>query len=184
MKIGNVEIKRTYRPTRIICDVVSLAALVVVTVVAGDLFSKIIYFLGFLGRLSILLFPAVGIGLCVLYVIFTFKSLKFKRYKITKQNAQKVYDWWAFSLALAKIPLLLALIEGEFMFRSWAYSGKMTFSVWILLYVILTLIIMRLADHRIKSMTAVKVQESGGSAVKVKVKVVDDDDNKRGGGAR
>lgn len=177
MKIGNCEIKRTYRPARIICDVVSFAALMVVIAIAVNLFAEIRFFLGDLVRASILLFPAVGVGLCAAYVILTFRSLGFKRYKITKQNAQDVYDWWAFSLALVKIPLLLALLEGEFMFRSWAYTGERSFSIWIVLYVLLAFIIIRLAAHRIKALTAVKKVENDNSAVKVKVRVDDDNDD-------
>lgn len=175
MKIGDIEIKRTYRPTRIVCDVVSLAALVVIVKNACDLLVTR-KFLGFVGVLP-LLFPAIGIGLCAAYALLTFRSRKFRRYKITKINAQSVYERWAFSLALAKVPLLIALFEGEYMFLYWAATGRSKFSVMILVYVLLSVIIIRLMMHRIRSLTALrKVQKDDDKVVKVRAKVDDDDD--------
>lgn len=174
MKIGNVEIRRTYRPARIVCDVVTLAALVVVTKNAADLLMQTKNFLGFVGALP-LLFPAAGIGMCAAYIILTFKSLKFKRYKITKQNAQNVYDWWAFSLSLVKVPLLLAMFEGEYQFLYWAVTGKSRFGIALLLYILLAVIIIRLMIHRIRSLTVVKKVQKDESTVKVKARTADED---------
>ncbi len=173
MKIGDIEIKRTYRPTRIVCDAASLAALVVIVKNGLDLLITR-KFLGFAGVLP-LLFPAVGIGLCVAYVLLTFRSRKFKRYKITKLNAQSVYERWAFSLALAKVPLLIALFEGEYMFLYWAATGQSKFSVMIPVYVLLSVIIIRLMMHRIKSLTAFKKVQKDDKVVKVRAKIDDDD---------
>ena len=176
-KIGNIEIKRTYRPTRIVCDVVSLAMLVVIIINTLDLmkFAKIAAGIGILP----LLFPLAGFGMCAAYIRLTFRSLKFGKYKITKQNAQSVYDWWAFSLSLIKVPLLFALFDGEYMYLGWAESGQMSFSFLILAYLLIAIIIIRLMSHRFKALTAVKKTENDKGAVKVKAKVVDDEnDNK------
>ena len=176
-KIGGVEIKRTYRPTRIVCDIVSLALLVVIIVNTLDLmrFSKIAAGIGILP----LLFPLAGFGMCAAYILLTFRSFKFNKYKITKQNAQSVYDWWAFSLSLVKVPLLLALFDGEYMYLGWAESGKTRFSVFIFLYLILALIIIRLMKYRFKALTAVKKTAKDNSAVKVKARLADDDKDKQ-----
>lgn len=177
-KLGGVEIKRTYRPTRIVCDIISLALLVVIIKITIDL-MKLSRFVAGIGILP-LLFPIAGFGMCAAYVFLTFKSLKFNKYKITKQNAQRVYDWWAFSLSLVKVPLLLALFEGEYMYRVWAYDiANSRFSIWVLLYPLLAVIIMRLSAHRIKALTAVKKTEKDSSAVKVKAKLADDKQEKK-----
>lgn len=172
--IGGVEIKRSYRPTRMICDIVSLLPLVMIIKITIDLMklSGIAEGIGILP----LLFPIAGISLCAVYVFLTFKSLKFGKYKITKLNAQRVYDWWAFSLSLVKVPLLFALFEGEYMYRVWAYDIKNSgFSLWILVYLFLAVIIMRFSAHRIKSLTAAKKPAKDSGAVKVKARLADDD---------
>ena len=175
-KINNIEIKRTYRPTRIVCDVVSLAMLVVIIINTLDLmkFSKIAAGIGILP----LLFPLAGFGMCAVYILLTFRSLKFGKYKITKQNAQSVYDWWAFSLSLIKVPLLFALFDGEYMYLGWAESGKMSFSFLIFAYLLIALIIIRLMSHRFKALTAVKKSSNNEDTVKVKAKLADDKQEK------
>lgn len=176
-KIGGVEIRRTYRPARIICDVVSLAVLVVIVMIAYNLITAPERFEDGVWIMP-LLFPAAGIGLCAAYVVLTFKSLKFKRYKITGENAQSVYDWWAFLLSLAKVPLLLALFEGEYQIRDLVMTGEMRFGIAFLLYLLLTVIIIRLMTHRIKALTAVKKARKDESTVKVKARIADDNDDK------
>lgn len=175
-KIGGIEIKRTYRPTRIVCDVVSLAMLVVIIINTLDLmrFSRFAAGIGILP----LLFPLAGFGMCAAYIILTFRSLKFGKYKITKQNAQSVYDWWTFSLSLVKVPLLFALFDGEYMYLGWAEHGRTKFSFLIFVYLVLALIIIRLTRHRLKSLTAVKKSAKDNSAVKVRAKVIDDKQEK------
>ena len=172
-KIGGVEIKHTYRPTRIVCDAVTVALLAVLIKITLDLmkYSNIVEGVGKLPWL----FPLAGFGMCAAYVFLTFKSLNFKRYKITPENAQPVYDWWAFSLSLVKVPLLFAMSEAEYMYLVWVSDIRnSSFSVWILVYLLLALIILRLSAHRIKSLTAVKKVEKDENAVRVKAKIADD----------
>ena len=177
-KIGGVEIKRTYRPTRIVCDVVTLTLLIVLIKITIDL-MKYSSFVEGVGILP-LLFPIVGFGMCAAYVLLTFRSLKFGKYKITKQNAQRVYDWWAFSLSLVKVPLLFAMSEGEYMYYVWVSDIRnSSFSIWILLYLLLAVIIMRLSAHRIKALTAVKKSAKDNNAVKVRARLADDDNVKQ-----
>ena len=176
-KINDIEIKRTYRPTRIVCDIVSLAMLVVIVVNTLDLMR----FSTFAAGIGILpwLFPLAGFGMCAAYVFLTFKSLKFGKYKITKQNAQSVYEWWAFSLSLVKVPLLFALFEGEYMYLSWAEHGKTSFSFLIFAYLLLALIIIRLMSHRFKALTAEKKTAKDNSTVKVKARLAEDNNDKQ-----
>lgn len=176
-KIGNIEIKRTYRPTRIVCDVVTLALLIVLIKITVDL-MKYSSFVEGVGILP-LLFPFAGFAMCGAYVFLTFKSLKLKRYKITPQNAQPVYDWWAFSLSLVKVPLLFAMSEGEYMYYVWASDIRnSSFSIWILVYLLLAVIILRLMSHRFKALTAVKKTAKNEDAVKVRAKLADDKQEK------
>lgn len=179
MKIGNVQVKRTYRPARVICDIASLAAVVVIITMSSGLFG-VYKFLGFLGAPSFLI-PAAAVGICAAYVILTFKSLKFKRYKITANNAQNVYNWWAFALSLVKLPLLLALFEWMLIYAEWAATGEKKFSFVILLYVLLAVIIIRLLLHRIATLTKEEKNTADSSVVKVKAKIADpaDDDKEK-----
>lgn len=173
MTIGKITIKHTYRPAQIICDVLTLAGLVIIVKNAVDTLAQTRLFLGYVSLVS-LVFPAAAIGMCAAYLILTCKSLKFGKYKITKQNAQNVYNWWAFSLALIKLPVFMALFEGEYMFHVLAMTGKMPFSMLMLLYLLLTVIIIRLTAHRITDLTVVRHEKNDDSAaIKIKAKVVD-----------
>ena len=176
-KIGGVEIKRTYRPTRIVCDIVSVPLLAMLVKITADLmvYSNIVVGVGKLP----LLFPLAGFGMCAAYVFLTFKSLKFGKYKITKQNAQSVYDWWAFSLSLVKLPLLFALFEGEYMYLVWVTDIRSSsFNIRILLYPLIAVIILRLSAHRIKALTAVRKSSKNEDTVKVKARLADDKQEK------
>ena len=177
-QIGNVEIKRTYRPVRIVCDVITLVLLIIIGKIGFDL-TFTAKFLGWTGLLAPLAFPAVGIALCVIYIKLSFRSMKFGRLKITKQNAQKVYDWWTFTMSLVKIPLLLALFNGEFIYRDWAGTGESSINITIFIDVLFAAIIIWFAVRRMKAICEVKQPEKTDSAVKVKVKIADDDENKR-----
>lgn len=172
--LGGVEVKRTYRPARIICDVISLAGVIVIVKIANGLFvtGK---FLGWVGTGFPLLFILAAVGICVAYVLCCFTGGKFEKYTITKKNAQSVYDWWTFLLSLVKIPLLLALLNGEFMFRNWAAVGKAGSVIPLVLDALIAAVILRLMKHRITSLTKVKKENSDDSAVKVKAKLADEE---------
>lgn len=172
MTLGKIPIKHTYRPAQIICDVLSLAALVIITKNAFDTLVQTRGFLAYVSYIS-LLFPLFGIGMCAAYLILTFKSLKFGKYKVTRQNAQSVYNWWAFSLALIKLPIFMVLFELEYAFAVWAMNGVAPFSMVILLYILLAVILIRLTVHRLAALTAVKREKKDDTAIKVKAKVAD-----------
>lgn len=195
MKIGKFPVKHTYKPARIISDALSLVAAYVIvsstihffptykiTVneilneawLAGDmrLFYKYEESLAY-RQYSAWIFPALVIAVFAAYLILTLKSHAFAKYKITKQNAQAVYDWYAFAVSLCKLPILLALLDAMYIVHQRLMFNKVSvFSVQMILYVVLVVIIIRLSVHRIKAMTkpAPKKEESGG----VKAKIVDD----------
>lgn len=177
MKIASIEIKRRFRPARIVCDAFSLAVTVVIAVTAVRHLSQVFSILTALGFLALLLPPVCAVGICAAYLMLTLKDREFKRYKITEQNAQSFYDQWAFSLSLAKIPLLMLFFNIEFAFRDLTSSEPINlFSVPNILDVLLTIIIMRLARHRLVKLTAVKKEKKDDSSVKVKAKIADKDD--------
>lgn len=178
-QIDGIEIKRTYRPARIICDVISLVMIVMLTKLGFDLAYYTSKFLGAMGLIGPLSFPAFGIVLCAAYIMLSFRGKKFGRLKITGQNAQKIYDWWTFSMSLIKIPLLMAMFEGIYIFREWAATGESTISVIpMILYAAVAAAVTWFAVRRTKFLAEVKEPQKNNSAVKVKVKVVDEDDDK------
>ncbi|MDE6733313.1 MAG: hypothetical protein K2J77_10605 [Oscillospiraceae bacterium] len=195
MKIGKFPVKRTYKLARIISDALSLVVAYVIvsstihffptykiTVneilneawLAGDmrLFYKYEESLAY-RQYTAWIFPALVIAVFAAYLILTLTSRKLAKYNITKQNAQAVYDWYAFAVSLCKLPILLALLDAMYIVHQRLMFNKVSvFSVQMILYVVLVVIIIRLSVHRIKAMTkpAAKKEESGG----VKAKIVDD----------
>ena len=195
MKIGKIPVKHTYKPARIISDALSLIIAFViisstihffptykVTIneilneawLTGDmrLFYKYGESLAYRQHFA-WIFPALVVGVFAAYLILTLKSHAFAKYKITKQNAQAVYDWYAFAVSLCKLPILLALVDVMYIVHQrLMFNNVSVFSVQMILYVVLVVIIIRLSVHRIKAMTkpVPKKTESGG----VKAKVVDD----------
>ena len=195
MKIGKFPVKRTYKLARIISDALSLVVAYVIvsstihffptykiTVneilneawLAGDmrLFYKYEESLAY-RQYTAWIFPALVIAVFTAYLILTLTSRKLAKYNITKQNAQAVYDWYAFAVSLCKLPILLALLDAMYIVHQRLMFNKVSvFSVQMILYVVLVVIIIRLSVHRIKAMTkpAAKKEESGG----VKAKIVDD----------
>lgn len=198
MKIGKFPVKRTYKPARIISDALSLLIAYVIvsstihffptyksTVnkvlseawLAGDmrLFYKYEESLAY-RQYSAWIFPALAAAVFAAYLILTLTSRKLAKYNITKQNAQAVYDWYAFAVSLCKLPILLALLDAMYIVHQrLMFNNVSVFSVQMILYVVLVVIIIRLSVHRIKAMTkpAAKKEENGG----VKAKIVEKDDN-------
>lgn len=173
-QIGGVETERTYRPARIVCDVVSLVLFVVIAKLGTGL-TETSKFLETTGLIVPLMFPAAAIALCAAYIWLSFHGARFKRLKITEQNAQTVYDWYTFTMSLVKIPLMIALLNGEFIYRDWAAFGTLVIGAPIIIDVLLAALIIWFAAHRIKALCEMKQPEKTDSAVKVKVKVVDDE---------
>lgn len=196
MKIGKFPVKRTYKPARIISDALSLLIAYVIvsstihffptyksTVnkvlseawLAGDmrLFYKYEESLAY-RQYSAWIFPALAAAVFAAYLILTLTSRKLAKYNITKQNAQAVYDWYAFAVSLCKLPILLALLDAMYIVHQrLMFNNVSVFSVQMILYVVLVVIIIRLSVHRIKALTkpAPKKAESGG----VKAKIVDEE---------
>lgn len=195
MKIGKFPVKHSYKPARIISDALSLVmAYVVVSSTLhffplykntinpileeawlnGDmrLFYKYEESLAYRHYFA-WIFPALTAGILAAYLILVLKNHKFAKYKVTKQNAQAVYDWYAFAVSLCKLPIQLCIIEMMYIVHQRLMFNKVSlFSIQMIVYAMVVVIIIRLSVHRIRAMTkpAPKKDESGG----VKAKVVDD----------
>lgn len=196
MKIGKFPVKHSYKPARIISDALSLIpayvivsstlhffSLYKVTVneilreawLNGDmrLFYKYEESLAY-RQYSAWVFPALLAVVIAVYLILTLKSHAFARYNITKRNAQAVYDWYAFAVSLCKLPIMLALLDAMYIVHQrLMFNPVSVFSVQMILYVVMVVIIIRLSVHRIKALTkpAAKKEESGG----VKARIVEEE---------
>lgn len=188
--IGKIPVKHTYKPARIISDVISLGeAFVIVYLTIGffprykeavntapniaELVSRYRYSLAY-RQYYAWIFPALAAVVFAVYAILVLKSHRMEKYAITKQNAQSVYDWYAFAVSLCKIPILLGVFEIMYITQQRLMFKKVSlFSMQLLLYAIVVVIIIRLSVHRIKAMTkpAPRKEENGG----VKAKIVDDE---------
>lgn len=179
MTIGGVEVKRRFRPARIVCDVISLAAALVIVVTSFRHIGQVYQIVTPPGLILLFVFPVCAVGICAAYLTLTLKSRGFKRYRITKQNAQSVYDWWAFSLSLAKIPLLFAVFNAEFVFKDLTEVNPLNlFSVSNILNVLLVIIIMRFSRHRLIKLTEAEEVRNDDPEIKIKVKIADEDKEK------
>lgn len=197
MKISKYPVKHSYKISRLLCDVFSLAFAVLIFSVTAGFISQYREMLrkigaqgvaeiesGYIGSLSwgylfALIFPAAVLAVFAVYLILTLKSSKFAKYNVTKQTAQKVYDWYAFAASLCKIPALMGIFDAMYIFQNRMLGVKVSlFSVQIVLDILITAIIIRFTIHRIKTITEAGGSVESSGAIAVKAKVVEKDDDK------
>ena len=183
MKIGKFKVKYSYKPARIICDVISLGMAAFSVISAASFSTKHPEILSETVRLDLIslwLFPAICVIALAFYAILTLKSRRFDRYNITKDNAQSVFDWYAFAVSLCKLPVLLSAIEGEFIVEERLMGlNKSFFSVTFILCALVFVIIIRLSKHRITKLTETKKKQNGANFVKCAVEKNDNNDDER-----
>lgn len=158
MKVGNFTVKYTYKPARIICDIISLGMAVFSVISAASFTSEHPEIRSELARMDLIalwIFPAVCAAVILIYIVITLKSRRFEKYNITKDNAQSVFDWFVFAVSLCKLPLLVSAIEAELIIEERLYKGneRSLFSVTYILCLLVLVIIIRLSVHRITSLT-------------------------------
>lgn len=196
MKISKYPIKHSYKLARIISDVISFAIAFLIVNATLNFFPAYKRAINIIGSENIeefvreygysltyrqyfaWIFPALVLGIFAAYLILVLKNHKFAKYNITKQNAQSVYDWYAFAVSLCKLPLLLGVFDIMYIFQQRMMFNKVSlFSVQVILDAVIIAIIIRLSVHRIRGLTMetepIKNESSGG----VKAKLADDDDN-------
>lgn len=196
MKISKYPVKHSYKLARIISDVISFAIAFLIVNATLNFFPAYRRAMILMGNKNVeeivneyrysltyrqyfaWIFPALVLGIFAAYLILVLKNHKFAKYNITKQNAQSVYDWYAFAVSLCKLPLLLGVFDIMYIFQQRMMFNKVSlFSVQVILDAVIVTIIIRLSVHRIRGLTMetepIKNESSGG----VKAKLADDDDN-------
>lgn len=194
MTIGKIPVKHTYKPARIISDVISLGeALVIVYMTISffprykeavntapniaELLARYRYSLAYRQYFA-WIFPALTAVIFAVYAILVLKSHRMDKFTITKRNAQSVYDWYAFAASLCKIPLLLGVFDMMYITQQHLmFNNVSLFSMQLLLDAVIVVIIIRLSVHRIRGLTGTEKPEkteTGG----VRAKLADDEDNK------
>ena len=193
MKIGNYSVKHSYKPARIISDVLSLGITVLI------LFSTLNFFPLYKARINEIgavnlgivmeyrysltyrqyfawIYPALAVIIFGVYLILILKNHRFAKYDITAANAQSVYDWYAFAVSLCKIPLLLAVLDMMYVFHQrMMFNEVRLFGFQYILYALLIVIVVRLSVHRIKGLTQKDKKSNKADDVDVKAKLADDD---------
>lgn len=193
MKIGNYSVKHSYKPARIISDVLSLGITVLI------LFSTLNFFPLYKARINEIgevnlaivaeyrysltyrqyfawIYPALAVIIFGVYLILILKNHRFAKYDITAANAQSVYDWYAFAVSLCKIPLLLAVLDMMYVFHQrMMFNEVRLFGFQYILYALLIVIVVRLSVHRIKGLTQKEKKSNKADDVDVKAKLTDDD---------
>lgn len=171
MKIGKITVRRSYKPSRIICDVISLAGAAVIVYMTERFINGTQGLSGERAALAAI-FPVLALGVLAAYAVLTLKSHAFKRYNITKKNAQDIYDWYAFSVSLIKLPMLLIIFESMLTFQEISLGIAVNLlNFRFILYIFLTAIIIRLAIHRVKTLSH---EEKSTDVVHVRAAVVDE----------
>lgn len=174
MKLGKITVCRSYKPSRIICDMISLAETAVILYLTGHFINgeNIV-------RENIpaaLVFPALAIGIIAVCAVLTLKNHQFKKYDITKKNAQEIYDWYAFSVSLVKLPALLIVFESMLTFQEITLGIAVNLlNLRLLLYAVLIAVIIRMAVHRVKTLAR---KEAASDATRVHAVAVDENDEK------
>ncbi len=194
MTINGISVKRTYKPARIISDVISLGitgVIVYMTATFGaryketvnslpnvwELLEKYRYSLATRYRTA-WIFPALCAVIFAAYLILTMRSRTFKRVKITKGNAQSVCESYAFTVSLCKIPLLMIVFDYMYIVQQrLMFNRASLLSVSAVIYALMLAIIIRAGAHKLKAFTDKDKQDSstGGG---VRAKLADDNEDK------
>ncbi|MCH5207473.1 MAG: hypothetical protein J1F04_01205 [Oscillospiraceae bacterium] len=180
MKIGNHTVKYSFKPARIISDIISLAMAAFSAISAASFSSahpEIQLEMARMDLISLWVFPAVCAAVILIYIVVTLKSRRFEKYNITKDNAQSVFDWFVFAVSLCKLPLLFSAIEAEFIVEERLLGlEKSFFSVTFVLCALILVIIIRFSAHRITSLT--KTDNKKSNTVFISSDVAEADEKK------
>ena len=194
MKIGKYPVKHSYKLARIISDVLSLAIAYLILNATLNFFTQYKIAINKIGNENMMIvyeygyslayrqyfawiFPGLVLAVFAVYLILTLKSHKFEKYNVTKQNAQAVYDWYAFAVSLCKLPLFLGIFDMMYIFHQRMMFNRVSlFSIQLILDVFIILIIVRLSVHRIRALTRTEKPEKKAESGGVKAKIADDTD--------
>ncbi len=184
MKIAGFKVKFRYKPARIISDMLSLGVClfaVVSTILFVERFPELKNIMFRADLVKLWAFPAAMAVPIVVYAVLVHTNHSFSKYAVTAENAQSVYEWFAFAVSLCNLPLLILIADLMTTFQARLSGSEVSwFSMNYILYILLAAIIIRFSMHRIKSLTkpADKPQQAE-SRIKIRVRTLDDD-NKKG----
>lgn len=195
MKIGKYPVKRSFKISRIVSDVLSLGIAVIIFSATANFITQYRIMLQKIGAEGVaeiesgyisafswsywlaLIFPVLVIGVFAAYLILTLTSRKFAKYNVTKRNAQSVYDWYAFGASVCKIPIFMGIFDIMYIFHQRMLGVDISlFSMQILLGIVIVAIIIRFTVHRIRKITETKDNVKSADDSIVKIRVVDKDD--------
>lgn len=198
MKIGKYPVKPSFRIARIISDVLSLGIAVLIFSVTVNFIRQFRMMLQKIGAEGVseiedgyisgfswsywlsLIFPALVVGVFAAYLILTLTSRKMSGFNITKRTAQDVYDWYAFSVSVCKIPVFMGIFDIMYIFHQRMLGDKISFfSLQVLLDIVIVAIIIRFSIHRIRKITETESNERNADDSVVKVRVDDDNDKEK-----
>ena len=172
MKIGKYPVKHSYKIARIISDVFS-AGLAVFIFSVEYMFmtvyrSTLVQYIGEenIEKLSqadpsigwkhwlTMVFPAAVLAVFAVYLILVLKSHSFRRFNITKRNAQQVRDAYALCVSLCKIPALMFISELMMITHNkMLLSDESWFTVQLVLDLLIIVLLIRLFRHFIGKIT-------------------------------
>lgn len=201
MKIGKYPVKHTFKVARIVADVLSLGLVVLIVSATVTFFDTYDQFYSLFDTTNpnalnmliendphyqwkqwlALIFPVLAAVVLIVYVVLLLKNHKFSRYAVTKRNAQRCYDAYAFGVSLAKIPALLIVFDLMCITQDkllLSVNGFSWFSWLTILSLLMIAITIRYTMGRLAHITA-KSAETNSDTVKVKAVVAEKtEDNK------
>ena len=195
MKIGKYPVKHTYKIPRMIADVFSVALLILIISGTISFFRSYAALIAHINTFNsenaeilaqyfdqslnwrfglALIFPVLGLGVIVTYIVLVLKSHKFSGYSVTKLTAQKYYDLYSFCASLCKIPALLGIFDMMYITDQYLLGDKEIsfFSIQVLCDILLIIIIVRFGIHRARSYEQVKEEKEEPASDKVKIRAV------------
>ncbi len=180
MKISGYTVRLRHKPARVICDVLSLGVVIFTFMSTHIMIERYPELQNPAFRAAFIklwAFPMIALIPLALYLFMIFSNHRMKRYKITEDNAQDVYDWFAFVCSLSKLPVLVAVADAMITYQS-RLIGQETplFSIGYIFYALILAIIIRFSMHRIRKITEPPKSAEASSGIKVTAKIADNND--------
>lgn len=173
-----------YKPARLISDILSLVIVLFTFVNTHLLEERYPELLNPIFRADLVklwVFPVLTLIPLAVYLVLILSNHRFEKYGVTADNAQSVYDWYAFTVSLCKLPILVLIADVMTIYQSRLVGGETSwFSIGYIFYALLFVIIIRFSMHRIRKLTEPpKSEEKPTDGIKVKAKISDkNNDNK------
>lgn len=181
MKISGYTVRLRHKPARIICDALSLGVVIFAfmsTQIMIQRYPELQNPIFRADHIKLWAFPMITLLPLAAYLLLIFSNHQLKRYKITEDNAQAVYDWFAFACSLCKLPVLVAIADVMIIYQSRLLGQETSwFSIGYIFYALILAIIIRFSMHRIRKLTEPKKAAEESSSIKVTAKIADDNDN-------